>query len=223
MTEVMLDLETLGTGNNAIILSIGAVKFNDDEITDRFHAAIDPVSCQALGLKIDASTVLWWLDPERADARATLLDFDRIDLASALDGFARWVGEPCNMYGNGSTFDNVILRNAYAAAGLEYPVKFWQDLCYRTLKTETPFISYERVGTHHNAVDDAETQAVHLQSIRKHHRSITEPAALLAKAAKQFRFYETNHRAKDTHEANAKAEVNRMLAEEIEGVLAAIA
>lgn len=43
-----------------------------------------------------------------------------------------------------------------------------------------------------------------------------ETLALLAKAGETFRFYEGNHRAKGTPDADAKAEVNRELAEEIE-------
>ena len=37
--------------------------------------------------------------------------------------------------------------------------------CYRTLKGLLPAIELERSGTHHNALDDAITQARHLQKI----------------------------------------------------------
>ncbi len=47
-----------------------------------------------------------------------------------------------------------------------------------------------------------------------------EALALLAKSGEQFRFYEKQHRAKGTPDADAKAEVNRELAEEIEKCLA---
>jgi hypothetical protein len=163
--HVMLDLETFGNGNDAAIVSIGAVKFNETEILDEFHVGINPESCTAAGLKIDASTVMWWLDPDRAPAREALLKLERIDLYYALDGFAQWVGEITAMWGNGSTFDNVILRNAYRVCGLEYPVKFWQDQCYRTMKYRLPWIELVREGVHHAAVDDARSQAKHLQRI----------------------------------------------------------
>lgn len=166
----MLDLETLGNGNEAVILSIGAVKFTNKELLDRFHVAIDPETCQAFGLKVDASTVMWWLDGDRQSAREALLEHTQIDLASALRGFAEWVGnESTPIWGNGSTFDNVILRNAYQACGMEYPIKFWHDWCYRTVKNLVPAISIDRSeGIHHDALADAENQARHLQALLEH-------------------------------------------------------
>jgi DNA polymerase III epsilon subunit-like protein len=165
----MLDLETLGTGNDAVIVSIGAVKFNELQILDEFHCGVDPTSCVDLGLKIDGATVTWWLHPDRAQARHNLLNLETVDLASALTGFSDWAGTDVEaIWGNGSTFDNIILRSAYRACRLEYPVKFWQDKCYRTMKYSAPGIELVREGTHHDALDDARSQAKHLQAIVAH-------------------------------------------------------
>lgn len=213
--EVMLDLETLGTSNEALIIAIGAVKFTDDEILDRFHVAIEPATAEVLGGKIDASTVMWWLDPVRAAARDALLSHSRVDLASALVGFAQWFGEPAPIYGNGSTFDNIILRSAFRGAGLEYPAPFWMDRCYRTLKNEFSMVPLERVGVHHDAVDDAESQARHLQAIRRHKLA---PVTMVKAHAETFRFYETQHRNKQTVESDEKAEINRDFAEKAEAL-----
>jgi hypothetical protein len=166
--HVMVDIETWGTGNDAIPVSLGACKFDGTEILDQFHVGIDPASAQAFGLSIDASTILWWFDPERDEARRQWLELQKVDLASALMGFAEWcgTGSPAvALWGNGSTFDNIILRSAYKAVGLAYPVPFWADQCYRTMKNRTPGIKLERIGTHHNALDDAISQAKHLQRI----------------------------------------------------------
>lgn len=165
-THIMVDLETLGTGNDALILSIGAVKFTPTEIVDSFHVGIDPVSAQQAGLKIDAATVMWWFDPERAAAREALLGLERVDLGSALLGFRDWCGDDdVTLWGNGATFDNVILRGAFAAMRFEYPAKFWNDLCFRTLKRLAPDVKVEREGTHHDALDDATYQARLWQAI----------------------------------------------------------
>ena len=172
--NVMIDLETLSTANNALVLSIGAVKFLDGAIIDRFHVGIDPRSSQAYGLHIDADTVLWWMHEDRTNARNEMLkevdgaawDGDNIDLYSALDGFAQWYGtESLPTWGNGATFDNVILRNAFKATNIECPWKFWHDRCYRTAKAMCPYPEDEREGTHHNALDDATHQAKHLMKI----------------------------------------------------------
>lgn len=167
--QIMLDLETLGTGNEAVILSIGAVKFDQVDILDRFHVAIDPITCQHFGLKVDASTVMWWLDGDRADARTALLEQETVDLPSALRGFADWAGvEDTPIWGNGSTFDNIILRSAYRLCGMDYPAPFWADKCYRTIKGLAPAITITREGTHHDALSDAENQARHMQEILTH-------------------------------------------------------
>lgn len=164
----MLDLETFGNGSDASIVSIGAVKFTETDIVDEFHVGVDPASCQQLGLTIDASTVMWWLNHDRQDARGALLSLERVDLGSALAGFSDWFGDEKPIWGNGATFDNVILRSAYRACRMEYPVRFWLDRCYRTVKNLAPGIELVREGTHHDACDDARCQAKHLQAICAH-------------------------------------------------------
>lgn len=168
-TNVMIDLETLSTANNALILSIGAVKFIDENIVDRFHVLIDPRDSQNYGLHIDADTVLWWMALERQAAREELvkgITEGSVDLYSALAGFQEWFGpESLPVWGNGATFDNVILREAFKRANLQCPWKFWHDRCYRTAKVTHPYPEDAREGTHHNALDDATHQAKHLMKI----------------------------------------------------------
>lgn len=171
--HVMHDIETLGTGNDPVVLSIGAVKFDGDQIIDRFHVGIDPKDSQRLGLKIDAETVLWWLDPDRAEARAALLALPKVDLFSALDGYAMWLrgDQPVtgSAWANGATFDHIKLRSSYDACRLDYPFPFWREECYRTMKNRFRDIPFQRIGTYHSALDDAESQAAHLQEICKAH------------------------------------------------------
>jgi exodeoxyribonuclease VIII len=181
----MIDLETLGTSNNALIWGLGAVVFNPDGhypdilagdyLGERFYVNIDIKSSLEYKGVIDADTLTWWLDPQRNAAREQLL-VNPIDVGSALETFSMWldhqahrIEQPYNivMWGNGATFDNVILRRAYERLGLEVPWKFYNDRCYRTIKSLAPDIKLERVGTYHNAVDDAVSQAEHLVRIVK--------------------------------------------------------
>ena len=169
--HVMIDLETLGEGNYACIISLGAVKFDPqgDSILDRFYVAIEPESCVKRGLRMDADTILWWLHPDRAAARNALLADERHDLQSALAGFSDWFGPgSLPVWGNGATFDNVILRNAYSVIDLDCPWSFWDDRCFRTLKNLAPavFPPVNPVVAHH-ALDDAIFQALCTQNIVK--------------------------------------------------------
>lgn len=168
--HVMGDIETLSTANNPVLLMIGAVKFNKTEIIDRFHVGIEPADGERYGLKIDAKTVMWWFDPKRDEARKLIWELPKIDLFAALDGFDMWVKQtPADQlgsfWGKGATFDNVKLKSAYDAVGLDYPFHYRQDECYRTMANRAPDVVYEQLGVAHWGVDDAESQAVHLQHI----------------------------------------------------------
>lgn len=170
--HVMLDLETLGQGPNSVILSIGAVAFEPDtglvQEHCAFYATINPQSCVDLGMVMDASTVLWWMQ-QSDEARAALLaNGEARSINSALIDFAQWFrdhNDSAPMWGNGSDFDNVILANAYRAAHLNQPWKFRNNRCFRTLKNLHPNIKVERQGTHHNALHDAVHQARHAVAI----------------------------------------------------------
>ena len=168
--QLMLDLETLGNSNNAVITQIGAVVFNTENgIVDQFHIRIDPQSCVDAGLKMDVSTVLWWM--KQSDAARAEFDKVQISLDAALKGFAefckRTIDKDSGVWGNGVSFDNVILSNAYKAVGQKQPWMYWQDRCYRTLKQLLKCIPAEEYGTAHNGLDDAIKQAHHLIKIAK--------------------------------------------------------
>lgn len=170
--HIMVDIETWGTGSDALPISIGACRFNPvgGEIEDRFYVCIDPASAKEAGLSISADTLLWWMAKERNDARDAWLAQSRVDIWTALQGFSEWMtSDEFNLvWGNGATFDNVILRSAFEKATVTCPWKFWQDACYRTLKGLAPAIKIERSGTHHDALDDAVDQAKHMQAVVAH-------------------------------------------------------
>jgi len=156
--HVMVDLETFGTSNQAYIASIGAVCYTEDRSTWKvFYRTISPTS-PGNG-KLTASTVEWWLGQDESSRSA--LKVGQVPLREALIEFSAFVPDGAVVWGNGATFDNVILRNAYERNGYEPPWKFRQDRCYRTLLSLFPSQDVVRVGTSHNALDDAITQANH--------------------------------------------------------------
>lgn len=167
---VMLDLETMSTSNNAAITSIGAVKFwlnvKQAEFTEDqlFYYAVDLKSCQKAGLDIDADTIQWWMQ-QADEPRSMLFDRRRESLAAVLNMFSHWFPKNAYIFGNGATFDNVILRTAFKALNIKYPAIYKQDVCYRTLckLSDIPPPKFE--GTKHNALDDAKMQTRHLMEI----------------------------------------------------------
>lgn len=174
MIHVMADIETLGTGNDALPIVIAGVKFDGAKIIDRFEIGVDPDDAQRYGRTITGGTVLWWFDPKRDEARKRIFDTPKIDLYSALAGFAQWcrtdtINQLGGLWGKGSTFDNIILRAAADAAHVEWPFSFRQDQCYRTLADHFLDVEYVTHGIAHVAVDDALSQALHLQAICAKH------------------------------------------------------
>ena len=165
MSEVMVDLETLGNGSNAVIISIGACEFDpaSGQITNKFYMNVDPQSCVDVGLKMDVSTVMWWM--KQSDEARAAFSKPSVPLEVALQEFKAWYPQGAGLWGNGATFDNVILGNAYSLCNIQRPWHFMKDRCYRTLKALRPDIKQERVGTHHNALDDAIYQAQHASKL----------------------------------------------------------
>jgi catechol-2,3-dioxygenase len=178
--EVMLDLETLGTGPTAPIIAIGAVAF--DPYADRVEALHEAQPSPRLlystiafseALQFgdaDGSTIEWWFG-QSEEARKGVTDrSSRSDFRTALIRLDNMCERADGVWGNGATFGNVAIRNALKAVGLMPSWSFRKDKCYRTVvgllpKSKLP--EFVRHGTYHNALDDAISQAVHLQKIYK--------------------------------------------------------
>jgi DNA polymerase III epsilon subunit-like protein len=176
MTNIMLDLETLGTKLDSVILSIGAVAFNEECITNEFYTTINVKSCVDKGLKMYPDTVCWWAT--QSDAAKKGIFESKITLPAAISDFSLWVksmgDNPIRMWGNGEDFDNAILREAYFRVEVSpsrIPWHFKNNMSYRTLKNLLPHVKMDRVGEHHNALDDAKSQALHAIKLLKelHH------------------------------------------------------
>ena len=168
MQSVMIDIETLGTASNSVILSIGAVEFDLNGLGKEFEVFIDPESCTDHGLVIDARTVMWWMGQSDA-ARGELLKRKGVPLDEAmvkLHNAFDWKGK--QVWCNGTDFDFPIIGSACKAVGTLEPWQYWAKMDYRTLKNlpGAPKMQ-KRSGTHHNALDDAKTQAEHAVEIHK--------------------------------------------------------
>jgi hypothetical protein len=172
--HVSLDIETMGTSSYAAMVALGAVKFDPNgkevDVTDSFYTAITLKSSMKAGLRVDAGTVEWWMGVEgdRDIARHRWLDENKVDLDEALLGFSQWYGDDDTVpvWGNGVSFDNVILSNAYQALGIDRPWSYRADRCLRTVTSIVqPSVKRPTYGDAHHALDDAIAQAMWLQRI----------------------------------------------------------
>lgn len=172
MKNLMVDLETLGLRPGCTILSIGAVWFDHTGLGEPFHVVISRNSCGEHGLYEDAETLAWWARQSDA-AKATFHEATSggFALPAALQDFQDFVKQKTSVkvWGNGADFDNPILSAAYHAASMKQAWTAYNGRCYRTLKNLFPQVKMERGGTHHNALDDAVSQAKHAVAIAQAH------------------------------------------------------
>lgn len=167
----MVDLETMSLAKDAAIVSIGAVRFDlaTGFMADRFYRVVNLKSSQRAGGKIDAETVMWWLE-QSTEARKALTGDDGVLIETALIEFSAWCRQASfdGLWGNGAAFDNVVLDGAYKRLSKTSPWTHKQDRCYRTIKALFKHVPEEQMkGTAHNALDDARHQAEHLCKIWK--------------------------------------------------------
>ncbi|MBV1843377.1 3'-5' exonuclease [Photobacterium ganghwense] len=177
-THVMLDLETMGNGSNAPIVSIGAVVFNPatGELGADFEIVVSLNSSAYYG-EVDASTVIWWLQQSEEARHIFAKDTKTCTLKDALQELNGWLADidrvkNLQVWGNGSGFDNVILANAFKAVRIKPNFSHWNDRDVRTIVEMgrsilgiDPKTTFTRQGVHHSALDDAKFQAQYVSAI----------------------------------------------------------
>lgn len=178
MLDVMTDLETMGMRASAPIIAIGAVAFDIDTLTigESFSTVVDLESSVRAGAVIEASAVMWWM--KKSDAARMAVAGGGKPIREALEAFTEFMAGQADrkvirLWGNGSDFDNVILAETYARLGMTPPWGYFNNRCYRTLKNRYPDVKLERVGTLHNALDDAISQTEHLLAIERSVRGVS--------------------------------------------------
>jgi exodeoxyribonuclease VIII len=161
----MLDLETLGNRPGCKILSIGAVAFGPHGLGDEFYVVVDREDQTAYGLHEDSDTLKWWSNQSESAREVLFQANSGKTVLGSLSLFNKYLANfgmsDVKLWGNGSDFDNAILISCYAATKQQAGWKFWNNRCYRTLKSLHPGTKLTRTGTYHNALDDAKTQALH--------------------------------------------------------------
>jgi len=161
--HIMIDLETLSTRPNAVILSIGAVKFTfEDGMGEEFLINVDPVSCIQKGLHVDQETVEWWKKQPKEARDSWKVNPQPLDVA--LNSLVEFIGNDVKkqlLWCHGATFDFPIISSACDACGINWPTKYWNELCSRTVFTlldiRNDKIRKTQEGNH-TALADAKSQ-----------------------------------------------------------------
>ena len=180
--DVMLDLETFGTTPDSVIISVGMIAF--DPTTSEmsplsFYKVLSPSAQQeqiSRGRVMSPHTVAWWLTQEEQARNALVIEgsISNIAMMDCINNYFEEHNNPerIRLWANGPSFDIVMLRSYYADMGEEFPIKFWNECCVRTIRNLAGWewfnkwqINNPRKGTYHNAKDDAIYQAKYVSKI----------------------------------------------------------
>lgn len=160
--NLMLDFETFATTPRSVVLSLGAVLFDENKIIEKRYWKFEVQPQIKAGREVSASTLLWWLHQGEKAREVLEPNPQDVSLHIFCLQFTHWLKqngfEESNgkVWGNGAAFDVPIIDSLYLDQGLEIPWRFYNVMCYRTFAKLTKCKDLaERKGTHHNALDDS--------------------------------------------------------------------
>ena len=152
----MIDIETLSTEHNAVVLSIGAVKFTEEKVTeDTFYMELNrEFQEERLQRHVSESTLDWWAtqdnDPPNGEHKPGYV----------LSNLFKFCNDCEEFWFRGPTFDAVILEDLAKPYGFSayIPWKFWQIRDARTFDS-LHMPRHDKKKVSHNALEDAIEQA----------------------------------------------------------------
>jgi hypothetical protein len=163
--HAMIDLETLGTKPDCVILTLGAIKFNpftSEEPHSGIYQKINIDEQDALGRSQDDSTIEWWGKQTASVQEEAFTEDGRISLDTMTKEINKFLVGVDVVWAQGP------LENLYQQLKLPIPWNFWQIRDSRTLfsllkKDPRKAIQQEA----HNALADCYYQALSVQTAYK--------------------------------------------------------
>lgn len=166
--HISIDVESLATSPDAILLSIGAVYFDTNGLYDTFYSVLD-IGADQVGRRTCDSTLKWW-EEQSEEAREALMTEQRERVLFALGRLHEFIHthDHEGIWALGSHFDIAALEHLHLQKGVPIPWHYQTPRDMRTLRALflKQFPSSQlvvRTGTPHNALDDAVNQARAIQ------------------------------------------------------------
>ena len=158
----MVDVETLSTRPDAVIIQLAAVKFGfANDSVDPFCVNCTIKSSVELGLSTTQDTIEWWKRQPREVLASVTKDAKPIH--TVIEQFNTFLGNDTKnlvFWANGSNFDFPVLESTYRALEQPVPWKYWNLRDVRTVYAVfgLDWKNYPRIGSYHNGLDDCLTQ-----------------------------------------------------------------
>lgn len=153
--KLMVDCETLDIGERPVLLSIGAVVFDENRIYKYFQIDIDIENSKEHGFTSSQSTLDWWNQQDPIAKNMAFSGKEKIEVA--LMKLVNFYSEnDCDeIWSKGALADIRWINNALDYFGIERPWKYYKEFCFRTLLKSVPKFDMPFCGIQHNALDDA--------------------------------------------------------------------
>ena len=166
--DAMIDIETLATPPDAVILTIGALKFDPKTNAegDSIYHRLDVDSQIKMGRRVDDDTVAWWGKQELQVREEALGTTNRERLDVVFDSISRFMVGVDNIWAQGPVFDIALMENMLRQLERPVPWQFWQIRDSRTLfKLVNEDPRPKNFEGAHNALTDCYYQAKAVQKV----------------------------------------------------------
>jgi len=159
MSDIMIDIETLGTGPDACILTIAAqcfdpLKRSELENQKTYYARIDTESQPDRNIQQD--TLEWWASQHPDTREEAFSENNRVPLDQALSDLGKLIWQSKRFWANGPTFDANILEHAYKSYNMALPWQFFNVRDARTVYGLVPNLA--KYPASHHALEDCRRQ-----------------------------------------------------------------
>lgn len=167
----MIDMETLDTSPNCVILTIGVVRFDPygDGVSQKLE--LRPTiedQTEQFNRVINDDTIRWWGEQSPDAIEEAMGDRGRISFRECMEQLYKFSWNRRAVWSNGASFDVVVAETAFRQALSDRPNPIpWPFYTVRDTRTlyEVAGVKLKDGGytTTHKAVEDAERQAIKVQ------------------------------------------------------------
>jgi hypothetical protein len=171
-THAMIDIETLGTDPDCVVLSVGAVKFDPYTLNEPHSKTLwRPSADEQLksDRSVDQGTLEWWGKQAEHIREEAFSEFGRVDLDMFFKDLNRYLVGVDKIWCQGPQFDMVILEDLFRQFNHHRNWAYWQVCDCRTIFNMMPKDPRKEIQQNlHSADEDSYWQAVCVQRTFKH-------------------------------------------------------
>lgn len=168
--DVMLDLETLSTTHDSVVLTLGAVKFDPFTLQEPFEDLYMRLNADdqiEKGRDVSESTMTWWTKQPEDVQEEALGSHDRHEVVDVLNALNKFLVGANKIWCQGPHFDITILESLYKQYGINTNWQYYQVMDSRTIFGVHGDPRDKNRASLHNAVEDCRSQAKGVQKLFK--------------------------------------------------------